>query len=188
MVIFLKQYNIIGNYLSGDNPNYAVKHDSNLYRVSDPVPRRVEKFHYWPWSYAANLFGLVAIFAGASGLVSAFRRSYSTVFTFMSLSLLSALFSGFLVAYYSVLVNYYISYNLNRAANRPGTMDTTWGLIGFNLAVSIAMVILGVLGFLTGFCGIRGCTRKGLHLDESQPAYVEPSGPRGRIIARNYMK
>jgi hypothetical protein len=187
-MFFLNLNNILGNYLASDNPNYVVRHESNLYRVGDPVPRRVEKFHYWPWSYAANLFGLVAIFAGASGIVSAFRRSYSTVFTFMSLSLLSALFSGFLVAYYSVLVNYYVSFDLHRAVNRPGTMNTTWGLIGFNLAVSIAMVILGFLGFLTGFCGIRGCSSKGLHLDESQPAYVEPSGPRGRIIARNYMK
>ncbi len=176
----------LSNYNIGENPLYNVKDDSNLYPVQN-FPRRVEKFHYWPWSYAANLFGLVAIFAGLTGLISAYRRSYSTVFLFMSLSLLSALFGGYLIGYYAVLISYYNANGLYDQNRRPSTMNTTWGIMWFNLAASIAITLLGGAAFLIGFIGIRGCSPKGLHLEETKVPYVEPAGPKGKIIATNYL-
>jgi hypothetical protein len=127
-------------------------------------PIRVEKFHYWPWSYPANLFGLVAVFAGISGIVSYYRRSYSTIFLFMSLSLLSGLFGIYLITYYSILVNYYSNKNLDMATNRSQTMDTSWALICTSLALSCCLVPIGLAGFILGFLGVRGGERKGLFL------------------------
>ena len=178
----------LGNYISNENPLFTVKDDSNLFPINTAnFPIRVEKFHYWPWSYAANLFGLVAICAGVAGLISAFRRSYSSVFTFMTLSLLTFLLSTYLVGYYSVLVNYYNKTGFSDPAKRPATMNTTWGLINFGLAVSCGLVLLGALGFIFGFLGIRGCQAKGLHLEDTKVPYIEPIGAKGRIVPTKYL-
>lgn len=40
-------------------------------------------------------------------------------------------------------------------------MDTSWGLIGTNLAFSCTSCFFGIVGFLTSFLGIRACTHKG---------------------------
>lgn len=165
----------LSNYYNGDNPSFILKNDGNLYPIQS-VPRRIEKFHYWPWSYAANLFGTVAMFAGISGLVSAYRRSYSTLFVFMSLSLLSSLFGAYLVGYYAVLINWYSSSGLLDFNKRPATMNTAWALMNFNLAVSCAITLLGAFAFLICFIGIRGCSPKGLHLEDTKVPYVEPAG------------
>ncbi len=51
---------------------------------------------------------------------------------------------------------------MNNPDKRPDTMDTSFGLIGTNLAFSCASCLFGLLGFLASFMGIRGCTPKGL--------------------------
>ncbi len=145
-------------------------------------PIRVEKFHYLPWSYAANLFGLVAIFAGASGIISYYRRSYSTLFVYMSLSLLTTLFGGYLIAYYSILINFYMTYSWNVGSNRSQTMDTSWALMATNLALSCSIVLFGIVGFLLGVCGIKAGTTKGLHLEDQYTAFAEKPGPKGTTI------
>lgn len=129
----------------------------------------------------------MAIFAGVAGIISGFRRSYSTLFVFMSLSLLTTLLAGYLVGYYAVLINYYISNGLTNPINRPASMDTSWGLIGFNMAVSCALVTVGTISFLASFFGIRGCTPKGLHLEEIKPRYTESSESKGKIVQNTYL-
>jgi hypothetical protein len=177
----------LSNYqLNSGNPEFFAKNDGNLFRIG-PFPNRTEKHHYWPWTYAANLFGMVAIIAGISGLVSSYRRSYSTVFVFMSLSLLSSLFGAYLIGYFSVLLSYYLSYRLQDPTRRPATMNTTWALVGFNLFVSCVITLLGAISFVVSLIGIRACSPKGLHLEETKVPYVEPAGPKGKVIATNYL-
>jgi len=79
----------------------------------------------------------------------------------MSLSLLSGLFGFYLITYYSILVNYYSNKNWDLEINRSQTMNTSWGLIGTNLALSCCLVLVGFSGFILGFLGIRGGERKG---------------------------
>jgi len=165
----------INNYDGTGNAAFNVYDPSLLFRVGtvggtfgstpDAFPNRVEKFHYWPWSYASNLFGLVIIGAGMAGIVSNYRRSYTTIFLFMALSLTSMLLAGFLIGYFAVLVNWYVSVGVT-GANRPESVNTSFGLIGSNLAFSIVILILGFFGFIFGCGGIRGCEPKGLHLEE----------------------
>lgn len=172
----------LDNYNTRGNAEYTITHDSLLWKVDGTnFPVRVEKFHYMPWSYAANLFGLVAIIAGVVGVVSFFRRSYSTLFLFMSLSLLTSLLSCYLIAYYSILINYYLSYGWNVKENRSQTMDTTWGLIGANLAQSCALFIFGFLGFIFGAYGIRAFQSKGLHLEDKYVPYAEDPAIKGKF-------
>lgn len=92
-------------------------------------PRRYDKFHYFFWTYAPNLFSIIAILAGIAGIISARRQSYKSIFTFHALCWLTLLFSGFLIGYYSVLANYYASRGLRNPNNRPDTMDLSYGKI-----------------------------------------------------------
>jgi hypothetical protein len=124
---------------------------------------RVEKFHYWPWTNAANLFGLVVLVSGINGIISSYRRSYSTVFSFLTTSLLASIFSGYLIGYYSIIIKYYIKFNLNDANKRPQSMNTSWNLAGTNLGLSCATCIFGIIGFTASFLGIRACTHKGFN-------------------------
>ena len=103
----------------------------------------------------------------------------------MSLSLLSALLGGYLIGYFSILMNYYITFNWHIQSNRSQTMDTSFSLIGTNLALSCAIVIFSILGFLFSFCGIRAGRAKGLHLEETDAPYAEKPGPKGRLIFAN---
>lgn len=160
--------------------SFTADHESLLWKIgSVNFPKRVEKFHYWPWSYAANLFGLVAIFAGAAGIISYYRRSYSTVFVFMSLSLLSVFFAFYLIGYYSILVNYYNTKNWHLEENRSETMTTSWFMILANLGLSCLLALTGITGFILGFLGVRGCQPKGLHLEDRYVPYAERPGFKG---------
>jgi len=166
-----------------------VADDSNLWPIlaNQVVPTRTEKFHYWPWSYAANLFGLVAIVAGICGIVSAYRRSYSSLFSFMTFSLLSALLGGYLIGYYSILIYYYNMFNYLNWNNRTGTIDTSYGLVTANLAFSTLMTLLGIAGFFLSFLGINGCANKGLYLDQVKNSYAPPPPPRGQLVPTSYV-
>jgi len=159
----------IFNYDGNGNAPYAVNDPSLLWPVAaDPnFPIRTEKFHYWPWSYAGNLFGLVIIGAGIAGIVSYYRRSYANIFLFMTLSLLAHLLAIFLIAYFSILVNYYVSYGINDSSRRSQSMHTSFGLVAANLAFSCVTVLLGCCGFFCACGGIRGCQPKGLHMEET---------------------
>ncbi len=143
-------------------------------------PSRVEKFHYWPWSYAANLFGLITIMAGLTGVVSYYRRSYSTVFVFMTLSLMSSFFSLYLITYYAILVAVYISKGWDIQANRSQTMDTSFTMIVVNLSLSCFIFVLGLISFLIAVFGIRAGQPKGLHLEKKYVPYAEKPGTKGK--------
>jgi hypothetical protein len=176
----------LNNYVN-DGRAY-VADDSNLWPIgSGQTPIKPEKFHYWPWSYAANLFGLVAIIAGVCGIVSAYRRSYSSLFSFMTFSLLSSLLGGYLVGYYAILLNYYLTYGFNNWNLRTGTIDTSFGLCATNLAFSMLLVCLGAIGFVMAYLGINGCQAKGLHLDQVKNSYTPRQGPTGQIVPTSYL-
>ena len=153
------------NYDSNGNANFLISSGNivSLLFQNITTTQRVEKFHYWPWSYAANLFGLVVLCSGVCCIISSYRRSYSSVFSFLTTSLFAALFSGYLIGYYTILIKYYQAHNLNDPAIRPETLDTSWGLIGTNLAFSCSSCLFAIIGFLTSFLGIRACTHKGLN-------------------------
>jgi hypothetical protein len=104
--------------------------------------------------------------AGGAGIISAHRRSYSSLFAFLTLCLFAALLSGFLIGYYSILVNYYISVGLNNSSTSPDTFITGWGLIATNLAFSCLSCLMSIIGLILAFLGVRGCTPKGMQIDE----------------------
>jgi len=177
----------INNYVA-DGRAYTIN-DGNLFPIlaNQIVPTRSEKFHYWPWSYAANLFGLVAIIAGIAGIISAYRRNYTSLFTFLAFSLLTAALSGYLIGYYSILIYYYNVYNYLNWNNRTGTIDTSYGLVTANLALSTLQCLFAILAFVMAFLGINGCSAKGLYLDRTKNSYAPPPNPRSHIVPTSYI-
>jgi hypothetical protein len=123
-----------------------------------------EPWHYWPWTYAANAIGLIVLLAGLAGIVSAFRRSYTTVYTFYAFSLMSLLLTSFLIVYYAILISYYQNYTARgvqiwNANNRPDSADYSYGIAGTNLALSILTIIISLIAVIAavngGKIGIR---------------------------------
>lgn len=82
------------------NARYPVASVANAYYLY------AEPWHMWPWTYAGAFFGLIVMMAGLTGILSGIRKSYSLIFAFFTLSLLSFLFSIFLIVYYSVILNF----------------------------------------------------------------------------------
>lgn len=110
-------------------PFSAIGKGVNNYPIQDK--------YLWPWSHAALLFSLVVriyfklikiyfinyilIFeisaTGVLGVLSGFRGTYSSIFAFFTLAMLSSLLCIFLVAYYSTHIHWQIHVNrLNRLA------------------------------------------------------------------------
>ena len=104
----------------------------------------------------------------------------------MSLGLLSALFGGYLTGYYSILMSYYAENGWNNQENRSQTMNTSFILICINLALSFFIVLFGILSFLLGFYGIKGGTKKGLHLEDKYMPFIENSSPKGNYEEMNF--
>ena len=153
--------------------------------VGDAFPARVEKFHFWPWTYAGNLFGLIAATAGVVGIISYYRRSYTSLILFMTLCLLSVGFCGYLIGYFSVLVNYYNRLNY-MAPGHAQTVDTSFGIIVANLVISIILTILAAIAALLAALALSLCRHKGLHFDKYRPYYV-PDRSQGAIVPQTYM-
>lgn len=65
---------------------------------------------------------------------------------------------------------------------RSQTMDTSWALIGVNLAMSCGIFVIGMSAALLGFWGIRAGQPKGLHLEKQYTPYAERPGNKGNLI------
>ena len=101
--------------------------------------------------------------AGIAGIVSAYRKSYSTVFAFFALSLFSFLLSIFLIIYYSIMLNYYRRLiapfrpdvrilGIKNIGADSGPISN--GVTGANLAFSVLSLITALLA--TVYAGKAG--------------------------------
>lgn len=114
----------------------------------------LEQWHFWPWTYPGSQFGLLIMIAGITGIVSAYRKSYSTIFAFFALSLFSFLLSIFLIIYYSIMLNYYrrllapFRTDVRILAVRNIGADSgpiSNGVTGANLAFSVLSLVTALL-------------------------------------------
>jgi hypothetical protein len=142
--------NGLANFDFTGNPRFPVRTPYNAFFLY------VEPTHFWPWSYAGGTFGLLFMLTGLVGIMSAIRRSYTFLYTFFALSLLSFLFSIFVIVYYSIIVGYYRRYrspvdptaSVASNRNRPSAGDQSYALVGTNLALSIVALLLSFVSML----------------------------------------
>jgi hypothetical protein len=140
----------------------------------------VEPWHFWPWTYAGSFFGLLFMITGIAGIMSGIRRSYTYLYTFFALSLLSFLFSIFLIVYYSIMINYYQRYtspaypgaNVASNLNRPSSGDQSFALLGTNLTLSLVAFLLSLISMLLARRGGQiGSVKKDYVNVNSMPKY-----------------
>jgi len=141
---------------------------NNKYGGNFPIQDK----YLWPWSHAALLFSLVTIAAGLIGILSACRKTYSTVYAFFALSLISFFLSIFLVAYYAVHV--YWNKNFNQtltAASYFSNLDYSLGismLVVSCFTLVVSSVAFGVACLGAGIC--LGSKAKLLPIGKARPA------------------
>ncbi len=84
--IFTQVFEFPRVFNGATNVNVIANMTDNLYLISNYYN------HWWPWTSAANLFGLFTLFTGLAGLLAEVRRTYTSIFGFFTMSVVSAVF------------------------------------------------------------------------------------------------
>lgn len=120
--------------------------------------------HWWPWTYAASIFGLLTFFAGLMGIIAGCRRTYGSIFIFFALALLSLLMSIYLIVYFSIIIGVYRSVDRDSSAESVG-----FGLAGTQLALACLNFLLSLIAAIVSARAIRLCTPKGVYYEDVRP-------------------
>ena len=137
--------------------------DNGLYMMSNSYN------HWWPWTYAASIFGLFTFLTGFMGLVAGYRRTYGSILGFFLMSIVSFLFAIYLVDYFSFLIGFYRSLKKDLADHRTQAESVAFGLAGTQLAMSCLNVIVSFLAAIFSGRAIAICVPKGVFYDDVQP-------------------
>src|SRR5690348_1148107 len=81
-------------YNGATNINVNNNLTDGLYKISNYYN------HWWPWTYAANFFGIFTFLTGFVGVLAGRRKTYTSIFGFFTMCVTSALFAGYLVVYF----------------------------------------------------------------------------------------
>jgi MFS family permease len=130
--------------------------------------------HWWPWTYAASIFGLVTLLTGFMGVLAGNRRSYGSILGFFIMCLLSALFAIYLIVYFSFIIAFYRSMNLDKSNVRTQAQSVAYGIAGAQLALACVNVIISFLGAFFSGRAIAICLPKGVFYDDVQPVPYRP--------------
>lgn len=125
--------------------------------------------HWWPWTYAASIFGLFTLFTGLMGIFAGSRRSYGSILTFFLMCLFSALFAIYLIVYFSILISFYRSMNKDQANNRTQAESVAYGLAGTQLALACVNVLLSLIAAIVAGRAIALCVPKGVFYNDVPP-------------------
>lgn len=145
-----------------DQTRYGVVNGTNGYFLY------AEPWHFWPWTYPGTAIGLLIMIAGFTGIISAVRKSYTTIFSFFTFCLLCILLPIFLLIYYAIIINYYINYIPSQNPgveywnlyNRPDAADYSYGLAATNLAISALTMIVALVGLIFACIAGKICLRQ----------------------------
>ena len=122
--------------------------------------------HWWPWTYAASLFGLVTMAAGIAGLIAGRRRSYGSILSFFATCLLSMLFAIFLIVYFAFIISFYRSMHKDRPSARTSSESVAYGLACTQLALACVNVLLSLIAAISAARAIALCTPKGVFYED----------------------
>ncbi|UJR09721.1 hypothetical protein I4U23_013950 [Adineta vaga] len=125
--------------------------------------------HWWPWTYAASIFGLMTFFTGLMGIVAGYRRSYGSILTFFVMCVLSAFFAIYLIVYFAFIIAFYRSMNKDRADQRTSSESVAYGLASTQLAIACINVLTSLLSAVFSARAIALCVPKGVFYDDVRP-------------------
>ena len=140
--------------------------------------------HWWPWTYAANLFGIFTFVTGIAGILAGRRKTYASIFVFFTMSVVSASFAIYLAVYFGFIISFYRSMGKDKTNNRTSAESVSYGLAGTQLAVSLINIIMSLLSAILAGRSIALCVDKSV---KSEDIYVMTPRPRPRV-AYNYLQ
>ena len=136
---------------------------------SETVRYRISNNHWWPWSSPANIFGLLTFFCGIFGIITAYRRTYGSIFVFFTASFFSLCSAIFLIVYYSIIIGFYQSLNKTKDSSE----FISFVLAASQLAFACLNVLISLISAIISGHSIDLCTPKAIFFDDIQPM---PSG------------
>jgi hypothetical protein len=125
--------------------------------------------HWWPWTYAASLFGLFTFLTGIMGVLAGARRSYASILGFFTMCIISTLFAIYLIVYFAIIISFYRSMNKDQAQYRRQTESVSYGLASTQLAVACVNVIISLIAAIFAGRAIALCVPKGVFYDDVRP-------------------
>ncbi len=130
--------------------------------------------HWWPWTYAASIFGLFTLFTGFMGILAGNRRSYGSILGFFMMCLFSTLFAIYLIVYFSFIISFYRSMNKDKSNFRTPAESVAYGLASTQLAMACVNVLISLMGAIFSGRAIALCVPKGVFYDDVQPIPYRP--------------
>ncbi len=124
---------------------------------------------WWPWTYAASIFGLFTFLTGLMGILAGNRRSYGSILGFFIMCLFSALFAIYLIVYFSFIISFYRSMNKDKANFRTKSESVAYGLAGTQLAMACVNVLISFFAALFSGRAIALCIPKGVFYHDVRP-------------------
>ncbi len=125
--------------------------------------------HWWPWTYAASIFGLFTFLTGLMGIFAGNRRSYGSILGFFTMCLFSTLFAIYLIVYFAFIISFYRSMNKDKAQFRTNPESIAFGLAGTQLAMACLNVLLSAIAAFMAGRAIALCVPKGVFYDDVRP-------------------
>jgi hypothetical protein len=130
--------------------------------------------HWWPWTYAANLFGIVTFVTGIIGILAGRRKTYASIFGFFTMSVVSAVFAIYLVVYFGFIISFYRSSGKDKIDNRSSAESVSYGLASTQLAIAIINVITSLLSAIFAGRAIALCVDKSVSSEDLRPMTPRP--------------
>jgi uncharacterized membrane protein len=137
--------------------------DNGLYLISNYYN------HWWPWTYAASIFGLFTFLTGLMGILAGSRRSYGSILGFFIMCLFSTLFAIYLIVYFAFVIAFYRSMNKDQASSSTQQESVAYGLASAQLAMACINVVVSLIAAIFAGRTIELCVPKGVFYDDVQP-------------------
>jgi hypothetical protein len=143
--------------------NGPTNEDHGLYDISNYYN------HWWPWTYAASIFGLFTFLTGLMGIFAGYRRSYGSILGFFTMCLFSALFAIYLIVYFAFIISFYRSMNKDKPSFRTNAESISFGLAGTQLAMACLDVLISSIAAIVAARAIALCVPKGVMYEDVRP-------------------
>jgi hypothetical protein len=147
-------YNGVTNQGNGNPNEFLLYNIANYYN------------HWWPWTYAASLFGLFTFLAGLMGFMAGMRRSYGSILSFFVMTLFSMMFAIYLIVYFAIIIGFYRSNGKDKSSVRQQTETISYALAATQLALACVNVLISFMATIVAGRAIALCVPKGVRYDD----------------------
>lgn len=166
-------------YNGASNANIETNRTDSIYLISNYYN------HWWPWTYAANFFGLFTLITGIAGLLAAVRRNYTSILIFFTMCFVSAVSAIYLIVYFAFIISFYRSNGKDTSSNRTSSESVSYGLACTQLVVAIINIVISTISAIIAGRAIALCVSKGV---EDEDIIPPPLTPRPRPVYRTEPK